>query len=68
MNFLILRVLWVLVVLMAFSAFVYINVENVITYLNHPKSVNVEVNQVRSMEFPAVTICNYNKHRYEICA
>ena len=50
-------------VLLAFVLFITLNANNVNTFLERPKSVNVEVNQESPMAFPAVTICNYNKHR-----
>ena len=58
------RVTWALAVLTALALFTYINVINVQRFLSYPKAVNVEVNHLETLPFPAVTLCNYNHHTW----
>ena len=58
--------IWALVVLAALALFIYINIENLRTYYRYPTTVNIEVNYKSPLTFPAVTVCNYNTHRYNI--
>ena len=54
------RFIWALCILAAVSAFAYANINNLLQLLRHEKSVNVGVEYKDKMDFPAVTICNFN--------
>ena len=54
------RVLWIAMILAALAVFMYYLSDRLILYFEYQKTVNVEVNYVDSMEFPAISICNEN--------
>ena len=47
-------------ILAALAVFMYYLSDRLILYFEYQKTVNVEVNYVDSMEFPAISICNEN--------
>ncbi len=46
--------------------FIYYLVDRVQEYLLFKKNVSVEENYVKTMDFPAITVCNQNPFRYYI--
>ncbi|ELT96394.1 hypothetical protein CAPTEDRAFT_188177 [Capitella teleta] len=61
--FVIRKIIWMVVLLGAFSLFVYLVVDKVQHLMSHPKAVNVEIKYNGTMVFPAVTICNANQFK-----
>ena len=59
-----LRIIWAIFIISAFLLLIYITITNLTTFFTYPKSVNVEVNYKSPLTFPAVTVCNYNSHRW----
>ncbi|XP_054755178.2 acid-sensing ion channel 1C-like [Lytechinus pictus] len=57
------RFLWTLLVLSGFGVCLYQVVDRSMHFASHPKSVDVSINQVSSIEFPSVAICSYNRYR-----
>ena len=57
------RIVWFLLVSGAFSFFIYYAYGRISVYLSYPKNVNVEVNYLTKVRFPAVTFCNQNTFR-----
>ena len=58
------RIVWFLLVSGAFSFFIYYAYGRISVYLSYPKNVNVEVNYLTKVRFPAVTFCNQNTFRW----
>ncbi|XP_071165065.1 degenerin-like protein del-10 [Mytilus edulis] len=59
-SFSIRRLLWFLLILACFGGLVFQIVDRVTYYFGWPVTVNVGVNYNKTLEFPAVTICNQN--------
>ncbi|KAI0226615.1 hypothetical protein LSAT2_022904 [Lamellibrachia satsuma] len=57
------RVFWALALVATVSIFIFYCYDRVSTFLEFKKTVNVEVNYINSLEFPAVTVCNQNSLR-----
>ena len=57
------RLIWVLVLLTAFSVFIAIIATNIVRLRGYPKTVNMDMQYKRRLPFPAVTICNHNMFR-----
>lgn len=57
------RVLWVVCVLAAVTAFVSQVVTRSLVYLDYHSNVNVQLIYNNSIPFPAVTVCNQNQYR-----
>ncbi|CAC5411235.1 unnamed protein product [Mytilus coruscus] len=54
------RILWLILILVCFGASVYQISDRVIYYNRWPVTVNLGVNYNKTLQFPAVTICNQN--------
>lgn len=63
------KILWVIVLAAGLFGCGYEIYRFLILYFQYPVVVNLQVENERSLEFPAVTICNLNRMRkkYEIC-
>lgn len=63
------KLLWVLVLAVALLGCGYEIYRFLILYFQYPVVINLHVENEKSLEFPAVTICNLNRMRkvYEIC-
>ena len=57
------RLIWAVLVGSAIIIFIYLTVMNLITFYKHPKAVSIDLTYKTQLDFPAVTICNYNMHR-----
>ncbi|XP_033099022.1 acid-sensing ion channel 4-A-like [Anneissia japonica] len=58
------RLAWMLIVTSMMIVFIYLGIiHNVLRYLDRPINTIVSMNYVNDMDFPAVTICNYNQWR-----
>ena len=55
------RLLWLCLVLFGTTFMSYQIQQQVRYYLSHPTSINLEAKYNRTLQFPAVTICNQNK-------
>ncbi len=53
-------IIWFLIVSTSLSILIYYTYDRVAYYLEYNKNVNVEVNYLQKMAFPAVTFCNQN--------
>lgn len=60
------RIIWLVCIVSCVGIFVYQAMDRLVTYFQYPSNVNLKVVYTRNIEFPAVTICNYNKHRWGI--
>ena len=58
------RVIWVLIVTIAFGLFTYMVTNDIIKLMSFPVSVDVSDEYQIPLDFPAVTICNENSLRY----
>lgn len=63
------KILWVIVLAAGLFGCGYEIYRFLVLYFQYPVVVNLQVENERSLEFPAVTICNLNRMRkkYEIC-
>ncbi|XP_077865926.1 uncharacterized protein LOC102805083 [Saccoglossus kowalevskii] len=57
------KLLWISVVFIAFGAFTGQLIALIITFLEYPVIINIDVVSRNTLPFPAVTICNTNKVR-----
>ena len=57
------RLAWAVVVIASMSLFVVLVINKVKLVMSVPKSVNVDIGFLETIQFPAVTICNQNKYR-----
>ncbi|XP_013414061.1 acid-sensing ion channel 5-like [Lingula anatina] len=57
------RIIWIGLVLGGFSLFIYQVVMSLLLFLSCPVAVNVKINYVSNVTFPAVTFCNQNAFR-----
>ncbi|XP_061183635.1 acid-sensing ion channel 5-like [Saccostrea echinata] len=57
------RLFWLLLLLVCLAVLVYQIIDRVIYFYSYPVTVNVKVNYNRTLEFPAVTICNQNAYK-----
>jgi len=55
--------LWLICVVTCVVLFAYQAIDRVCIYFEHESNVNVQINYVEELDFPAVTICNYNNYR-----
>jgi acid-sensing ion channel 5 len=55
--------LWLVCVVTCVVLFAYQAIDRVCTYFDRASNVDVQINYVEEMDFPAVTICNYNTFR-----
>ncbi|XP_062594595.1 uncharacterized protein LOC134256016 [Saccostrea cucullata] len=62
------RLFWLLLLLACLAVLIYQIVDRVIYFYSYPVTVNVKVNYNRSLEFPAVTICNQNAYKATLSA
>ena len=58
------RYIWLLVLLGMVSIMVTTQIIRITSFLDKPKSVNLEVAYEKELGFPAITICNINTFRY----
>ncbi|XP_022106645.1 acid-sensing ion channel 1C-like [Acanthaster planci] len=57
------RFVWLLALFGGFAAASYQTIDRTIYFLSNPKSVDYEIKYISPLEFPAVTVCNYNSYR-----
>nr|XP_039255280.1 acid-sensing ion channel 5-like [Styela clava] len=57
------RLIWLIVLLASVTYSLYISINNLLDYQKFPTSTKLELHFVDKMEFPAVTICNYNVYQ-----
>ncbi|XP_077983993.1 acid-sensing ion channel 2-like [Glandiceps talaboti] len=57
------RVMWLLILTAATSILIYQVSEMFTRYTSHPMNVNVDLNYVSELTFPAVAVCNFNAMR-----
>ena len=55
--------MWTVIMIGALSWLVYMITRNVQRYYSYPTATLVTVKHVDSLDFPAVTLCNYNQVR-----
>ncbi|KAK2157086.1 hypothetical protein LSH36_199g03027 [Paralvinella palmiformis] len=60
------QVIWLIVFCTAFAYFIYQCTILVNYYLSYPVSVQIDVTTLKSMNFPAVTVCNMNMLKKDI--
>ena len=60
------RCLWLLIICGFFTLFTVLISTKLKYLLSHPKNVDVSVEYKHDLQFPAVTICNYNMLRWRI--
>ena len=57
------RVIWGILVLTAIGIFLANMINRLEYYFSYQKTINVEVEYLDEIEFPAVTICNENQYK-----
>ena len=62
------RLVWILALVASITAACYQIIDRAIFFASNPKSVDVEIKFADQLTFPAVTICNCNNYRYDLCA
>ncbi|XP_071950919.1 acid-sensing ion channel 4-A-like [Antedon mediterranea] len=61
------RLAWTVIVTTMMIVFIYIGIiNNVLRYLDRPINTIISMNYLLDMDFPAVTICNYNQWKASI--
>ncbi|KAI8497274.1 sodium channel [Branchiostoma belcheri] len=56
------RTVWIVAMLAAYAGFIYMAVNMAQTYFSYDTVCDVKLSFESKMTFPAVTICNYNRH------
>ena len=57
------RLVWAIILCVAISLFSYMLIKNINRLSSYPTNVDIKVEYVTPLDFPAVTICNENKYR-----
>ena len=57
------RLVWVMVILSMIIWLIINLISRITTFTEVPRSVNIQVNYSKKLEFPAVIVCNYNTFR-----
>ena len=48
----------------AVTTFLYLNAMNALKYYNYPTTADVKISYQKELNFPAITLCNYNPNRW----